>query len=148
MSDLMMELPGTVSDVRGTFRGWVMTRKCDDGRWEGWLEFVPIAGAASLVYATPIETRQHDRATVARWASGLSHVYAEGALARATFEQSSQAASRLLLTLQELVEALDRRIPQIERVGEAAITADANRLRACALQRIGELGRKANAPSA
>ena len=44
-------------------------------------------------------------------------------------------------TLQELVDALDRRIPQIERIGEAAITADANRLRACAMQRIALLRR-------
>ena len=50
--------------------------------------------------------------------------------------------SQLLFTLEELVEALDRRIPQVERVGETEITADANRLRACAMQRIALLRRR------
>lgn len=136
MSELMMELPQTVSDARGTFRSWVMAGEAVDGRWEGWLEFVPTDRDTHAVYSTPIETHQHDRAAVSLWASGLSHVYAEGALARATLQHSPQDGPRLLLTLQELVEALDRRIPQIERIGEAEITADAVRLRACAMQRL------------
>ncbi len=45
----------------------------------------------------------------------------------------------LMRTLQELIDALDRRIPHIERVGEAAIVADATRLRASAMQRLAEL---------
>ena len=44
--------------------------------------------------------------------------------------------SQLLFRLEELVEALDRRHPQLEPAGEAEITADANRLRACAMQRV------------
>lgn len=146
MSDLMMELPETVSDARGTFRAWVMAGESGDGRWEGWLEFVPTDRDTSAVYATPIETRQHDRATVALWASGLSHVYTEGALARATCQERPVAASELLVTLEELVEALDRRIPQIERTGEAEITADATRLRACAIQRLARLRRERRDP--
>ena len=46
------------------------------------------------------------------------------------------ATSQLLFTLEELVEALDRRRPRVERVEEAQIAADANRFRACAMQRI------------
>ena len=46
------------------------------------------------------------------------------------------ATSQLLFTLEELVEALDRRRPQPERMEEVQIAADANRLRACAMQRI------------
>ena len=71
-----------------------------------------------------------------QWASGLTRAYAQGALSRATPLRGTRLASQLLFTLEELVAALDRRIPQIERVGEAEITADANRLRACAMQRI------------
>lgn len=137
MSDMMMELPETVSDARGTFRSWVMAGEGADGRWEGWLEFVPTDRDTPDVYATPIETRQHDRAAISLWASGLSHVYAEGALGRATLQQRRpEDTSQLLVTLQELVEALDRRIPQIDRVGEAEIVADATRLRARATQRL------------
>ena len=82
MPDLMIQLRDTVSDARGAFSARAMARECHDGRWEGWLEFVP-SGAATSVYTTPIETRQRDRETMKRWASGLTRVYAEGALARA-----------------------------------------------------------------
>jgi hypothetical protein len=71
-----------------------------------------------------------------RWASGLTHVYAEGALSRARVRQ---AASEPLFALQEIVEALDRRIPQLERAGEAQIAADAERLRETILCRIEHL---------
>ena len=146
MRNLKMEFPDTISDARGTFRASAMAGECADGSWEGWLEFTPLDQAASIVYATPIETRQHDRATMAQWASGLTCVYARDALARATPQQRTTSASQLLLTLQELVEALDRRIPQIERVGEARITADAERLRAGAMQRIALLRLGHSAP--
>jgi hypothetical protein len=136
MSELMVELPETVMDARGTFRSWVMPHQASDGRWEGWLEFVPTERDTSDVYLTPIETRQHDRAADSQWASGVTHEYAEGALARATMLVSRLTRAPLLLALQELVEALDRRIPQIERVGEADITADATRLRAAAIERL------------
>ena len=82
MDAVMMQLSDTVSDKRGTFHALVMARERNDGRWEGWLEFVP-ADKDSCRYATPIETRQHDRVTMERWASGLTVVYADGALARA-----------------------------------------------------------------
>ena len=136
MSEVMMELAEPVSDARGTFRAWAMAGEAADGRWEGWLEFVPADRDTSAVYATPIETHQHDRSAVSLWASGLSHVYAEGALARATLQQQSEASALLLVTLEELVDALDRRIPHIDRVGEAEIVADATRLRASATQRL------------
>jgi hypothetical protein len=45
----------------------------------------------------------------------------------------------LLTSLRELVEALDRRMPQLQRVGEVQIAADAARLRALALDRIESL---------
>jgi len=41
--------------------------------------------------------------------------------------------------LQELVAALDRRVPQIERSGEAAIARDAAALRRQAMRRLAEL---------
>ena len=147
MGDLMMEFPDTVSDARGTFRAWVMARQSDNGEWEGWLEFVPTDHDTSAVYATPIETRQCDRTTVALWASGLNHVHAGDALARATLQQGPRAAAQLLFSLEELVQAIDRRIPQTGRIGEAAITVDASRLRACAMQRLALLRRLSRTPA-
>jgi hypothetical protein len=136
-----MEFPLTVSDTRGTFRAAAMAGECEDGSWEGWIEFTPVNQDTATVYTTPIETRHHDHATVARWASELTRVYAQQALARATLQERTRPASQMLLTLEELVQALDRRIPQTARAGEAAIVADAGRLRASAMQRMALLRR-------
>ncbi|HXE79746.1 MAG TPA: hypothetical protein VNK41_03280 [Vicinamibacterales bacterium] len=47
--------------------------------------------------------------------------------------------------LRELIAAIDRRVPQVHRAGEASIAAEAAALRARALQRIGEFEREAGA---
>jgi hypothetical protein len=44
--------------------------------------------------------------------------------------------------LLELIAALDRRVPQVQRVGEASIARDAATLKARALKRIEELERE------
>ena len=61
-------------------------------------------------------------------------------------EQGTRPTSQLLFTLEELVEASNRPRPRIERIGEPEITADANRLRACAIQRIALLRRRSSDP--
>jgi hypothetical protein len=45
--------------------------------------------------------------------------------------------------LRELIAALDRRVPQVERAGEAAVARDAAALKSLALIRIEELERDA-----
>lgn len=135
MTTVMMQLSEPVSDERGTFYARVMARERSDGSWEGWLEFVH-PDNDSCLYATAIETRQRDRVTMERWASGLTVVYAEGALARARPPHTATAESDQLLALQELIEALDRRVPHVERAGERRIAEDARRLRAAASERI------------
>jgi len=47
--------------------------------------------------------------------------------------------TRALRRLNELIAALDRRVPRIERVGEIAIARDAAKLRKKALDRIAQL---------
>jgi hypothetical protein len=47
--------------------------------------------------------------------------------------------TELVRQLRELIAALDRRVPQVERAGEAAIARDAAMLKAKALKRIAEL---------
>lgn len=49
------------------------------------------------------------------------------------------ARVRALRHLRELIAALDRRVPHIERTGELEIARDAATLRARALERIAEL---------
>jgi hypothetical protein len=47
--------------------------------------------------------------------------------------------SRAVRELVELIAALDRRVPQVQRSGEAAIAREAAALKARALKRIGEI---------
>jgi hypothetical protein len=46
---------------------------------------------------------------------------------------------RVLATLVELIDALDRRVPQVERVGEVGIALEAAALRQAAMTRIEQL---------
>jgi hypothetical protein len=52
----------------------------------------------------------------------------------------------LVQDLLELVAALDRRVPGLERDGEREISRDAQGLRRAALKRIAELERSVSAP--
>lgn len=60
----------------------------DDGLWEGWLEFLPVAGGDSPV-RTPRETEQPNRDLLMYWAQGLTAVYLDGALGRALESQGT-----------------------------------------------------------
>jgi hypothetical protein len=51
-------------------------------------------------------------------------------------------SSNAVQELQELIAALDRRVPQVQRAGETAIARDVAMLKARALKRIGELERE------
>jgi hypothetical protein len=53
--------------------------------------------------------------------------------------------STVIRELLELIAALDRRVPQMQRAGEAAIARDAAALKARALRRIDELERETSA---
>lgn len=139
MAELIMRFPDPVSSAKGAFHPCVMGQERADGSWEAWLEFVPMAADWTTRYETDVETHQRERLQLERWASGLTHVYAEGALARAHIRGAESSPLDLLAALQELVDALDRRVPHVERAGESQIAADAQRLRASAMQRIASL---------
>ena len=55
-------------------------------------------------------------------------------------------STTLIATLRELIEALDERVPHVERAGEAKIAKDAAELRAAAVKRIEELTRSLPRP--
>jgi hypothetical protein len=63
------------------FRAQVVGAPMPDGRWEGWIEFIPVDGGPPL--RTPRETTQPNHRDAVYWASGLTAVYFEGALDRA-----------------------------------------------------------------
>jgi hypothetical protein len=58
------------------------------------------------------------------------------------------ARTRTVRHLQELIAALDRRVPHVERAGEVSIARAASALRADAMQRIEALEREAAADAA
>ncbi|MET0625849.1 MAG: hypothetical protein ABW250_23145 [Pyrinomonadaceae bacterium] len=81
MAELIQTYAETLRDSRGMdYTAHAYGEARDDGTWEGWLEFEPADGGASL--RTGRETTQPGRAALAYWASGLEAVYLEGALAR------------------------------------------------------------------
>jgi hypothetical protein len=59
----------------------------------------------------------------------------------------ARSAQSLLHDLLELVAALDRRVPRLEREGERDIARDAQGLRRAALKRIAELERSVSPPA-
>jgi len=69
-------------------------REAEDGRWEGWLEFLPDDGSAVL--RSRRETQQPNREALLYWATGLTPVYLEGALAR-TLEPRRPAADTVIV---------------------------------------------------
>jgi hypothetical protein len=152
VTDVLHAFADFIEDHRGAFDGRVGGRQASDGTWEAWLEFAPANGAESLF--TDIESRQQTRLQLLRWASGLTPVYAEGALQRArpaaqVFEAASglspdrpstdQERTDLRRRLRDLIAALDRRVPYFDRDGELGIVRDAAVLRQQAQDRLEHL---------
>lgn len=54
----------------------------------------------------------------------------------------AMSAIELTRDLEELIAAIDRRVPRIERAGEAAIAREAAALRAKAVERLAELANR------
>ena len=82
MAEVLLEYEATVLDESGReYVARACGRECDDGHWEGWLEFLPLDGG--IVARTARETTQPNRTDTAYWATGLTGVYLEGALRRA-----------------------------------------------------------------
>lgn len=67
-----------------------------DGLWHGWIEFT--AGNVSERVATDRETTQPNRTDTLYWATGLTHIYLEGALTRALDVSRSRHAAQHLQT--------------------------------------------------
>jgi len=83
MSEVLRSFDEPIRDESGTYQARVVGRLADDRMWEGWFEFIPVGGTAADAVISTVESRQPEREHLAYWASGLSAVYAEGALQRA-----------------------------------------------------------------
>jgi len=82
MAEVLVEFDAAFQGSNGAkYSPRACTKAADDGRWEGWLEFSDLDTGA--VIRTARETIQPTRDDVMYWATGLTRVYLEGALARA-----------------------------------------------------------------
>jgi hypothetical protein len=82
MAEVLTEFEASVRDESGReYIARACGLKCDDGHWEGWLEFVPLDGG--VVVRSGRETTQPNRVDTEYWATGLTPIYLEGALQRA-----------------------------------------------------------------
>ena len=82
MAEVLVVYAATATDARGVVHtARACARRRHDG-WVVWFELEPLGGGSVL--RTDRETTQPDREAAARWARGISRVYLEGALARAT----------------------------------------------------------------
>jgi hypothetical protein len=83
MVEVFRSFDEPIRDDADEYHARVVGRLANDGMWEAWLEFVPLDGRSGTALVSAVESRQPEREHLEYWASGLSVVYAEGALQRA-----------------------------------------------------------------
>jgi len=82
MAETLLQFQAVVSGVdRSLYSARAVGAQVPGGNWHGWIEFTPLDGGEPL--CSPRETTQPNRTDVVYWATGLTGVYLEGALARA-----------------------------------------------------------------
>ncbi|HUF93799.1 MAG TPA: hypothetical protein VMR23_15590 [Candidatus Limnocylindria bacterium] len=82
MARVLLRYQTTLATSGGrTYRPRACGRERPDGMWEGWLEFVPDDGTRAV--RSGRETSQPNLVDLEYWATGVTPVHLEGALARA-----------------------------------------------------------------
>jgi hypothetical protein len=82
LAEVFVEFTETVSSEDGKiYTARACGSEMPDGKWQGWIEFVPLDGDEPL--RSSRETTQPNRQDTEYWATGLTPVYLEGALHRA-----------------------------------------------------------------
>ena len=81
MAEVLAEFADPVEAGGIAYRAQACGAPAADNLWEGWIEFVPFGGGPAI--RSSRETTQPNRADAAYWATGLTHIYLEGALRRA-----------------------------------------------------------------
>lgn len=83
MAEVLVRFSDPVRGEDGTlYDAQACGRPAENDLWEGWIEFIP--RSSGIPARTARETTQPNRTDLAYWATGLSLVYLEGALRRAT----------------------------------------------------------------
>ena len=91
MAEVLVEFaePVTAEDGK-TYTARACGSEMPDGKWQGWIEFVPLGDGEPVRSAR--ETTQPNRQDTIYWATGLTPVFLEGASARA--ESARRVRSR------------------------------------------------------
>jgi hypothetical protein len=101
-----------------TYRARVYGAREADGKIGGWIVFFPFGGGR--VVSTARETTQSDLADLGYWASGLTHVYLQGALDRALDLQPDAVIGRELDRLEALETSAALEANALETAAAAA----------------------------
>jgi hypothetical protein len=82
MAETLMRYQHAIAGPDGElYEARAVGSRMSGGKWQAWIEFVPLDGGKPL--RTARETTQPNRDDAVYWATGLSPVYLEGALRRA-----------------------------------------------------------------
>ncbi len=81
MAEVLVEYTDVVTSGGRRFVARACGAETDEGRWQGWLEFVDVDTGEAI--RSRRETTQPNRRDTLYWATGLTAVYLEGALERA-----------------------------------------------------------------
>jgi hypothetical protein len=97
MAEVLLQFSEPVRGADGrSYQARAIGAETADGLWHGWIEFS--SGDAGELVATDRETTQPNRTDAVYWATGLTHVYLEGALIRALDVSHSRHAAQHLQT--------------------------------------------------
>ncbi len=80
MAEVLVEFSDPVRDDGRTYTARACGAPMPDGKWQGWIEFIPRDGSDAIRSAR--ETTQPNRDDTMYWATGLTAVYLEGSLRR------------------------------------------------------------------
>ena len=113
MAEVLAQFADTFPTTEGgRYRAQVAGAPNAHGLWEAWIEFVPIGDHPPV--RSPRETTQPNRTDAEYWATGLTHVYLEGALDRALhpIQRAPPTEARALFDTPApaAVDAIDRRV--------------------------------------
>ena len=93
MTEILVKFDEPIPRSDGTlYHAHAMTRRRDDGLWDGCLEFLPVKGGDAV--RSGRETTQPNRNCVMYWAQGLTRVYLMGALERSLAPTNSTTRER------------------------------------------------------
>jgi hypothetical protein len=82
LAEVLLEFAEAITSEDGkNYTARACGSEMPDGRWQGWIEFLPLGDAEPIRSAR--ETTQPNRRDLEYWATGLTYVYLEGSLHRA-----------------------------------------------------------------